>query len=51
MMLTWLLIAVLICTGWYGYLGWGQEHIEAVCLLHNSQLMEDGKQGPLQACR
>ena len=50
-MLTWLLIAILIVTGWGGYLGWGNEHVENACLARNNTMLTEQKEGPLQVCR
>ena len=51
MMLTWLLIAVLILTGWIGFQGWGSEYVENVCLARNNVLLTELREGPLQLCR
>ena len=50
-MLTWLLITILILTGWGGMLGWSFEHVEAHCLHANERLYLEQLEGPLRACR
>lgn len=50
-MLTWLLITLLILTGWTGFMGWSFEHVENACLQRNAVLTEEGREGPLQVCR
>lgn len=50
-MLTWLLLTILILTGWTGLMGWSVEHVENVCLERNNLLLQEEREGPLQLCR
>jgi hypothetical protein len=50
-MFAWILIAILIVTGWGGFMGWGSEYVENVCLGKNNALMSESREGPLQLCR
>ena len=48
--LEWLLISVLIITGWGGFLGWSMEHIEKACLTRNTHITNESREGPLERC-
>lgn len=50
-MFAWLLISILSIVGWGGFIGWGNEHVENVCLARNNILLEEQREGPLQLCR
>jgi|CXWL01.1.fsa_nt_gi hypothetical protein len=49
-MLTWLLITMLILTGWGEAFWVFHEHRESSCLRSNQALLLRGAEGPLQAC-
>lgn len=50
-MFAWLLIAILVFTGWGGFMGWSSEHVENHCLARNNALLMEQREGPLQMCR
>lgn len=50
-MLLWILISVLIVTGWGGVIGLSLDYVGEQCRESNEQLLLDNRQGPLQECK
>lgn len=50
-MLLWILITVLIVTGWGGVIGLSFDYVYEQCRASNVQLALDNRQGPPQDCK
>lgn len=49
-MLLWILISVLIVSGWGGIIGLSLDYVGEQCRESNEQLLLDNRQGPLRDC-
>lgn len=49
-MLLWILITVMVVTGWGGVIGMSFDDISDQCREANAQIVLDNRQGPLRNC-